>query len=127
MSELRKHIRYRTLAKAKIKGILEGESLLKDISVTGCRVECTSYAGIKPNMRYKIVILPEESAEIDMFELLVETTWIRSEGYSCDIGFLIVDSPGKKQFRRYVDYLAWRYAQGNSITGGNSPETPPEP
>jgi len=90
-------------------------------------VECTSYAEIMPHTQYNIEILPEESAKIDMFELRVETAWIRSESYSCEIGFLIVESPGRKQFQRYVDYLAWRYAQGNSMTGSRKPEIPSEP
>jgi len=124
--ELRKNIRYRSLAKARIDGVTEGETLLKDISITGCRVECTSYSEITPHTRYRIEIIPEDPANIGMFELWAETSWIRIEGYSGEIGFLIVESPKKRQFERYVDYLAWRYAQGSGKTGSTYPKIPNE-
>ncbi|MCL2318807.1 MAG: PilZ domain-containing protein [Treponema sp.] len=120
MIELRKHVRYKTLAKARINGVSEGETLLKDISITGCRVECTSYAEIKSHLRYKLEIIPEDAADVGIFELFVEASWIRTEGYSSEIGFVIVEFPKKKLFQRYVDYLAWRYSQGNSMTGGGT-------
>ena len=126
MIELRKNIRYRTMARARIEGVTEGETLLKDISITGCRVECTSYAEIKPHTQYVIEIIPENLANVASFELTAETSWTRSEGYSCEIGFSIIESPKRKQFLRYVDYLAWRYTQGNSMTSRISPETPSE-
>ena len=125
MTELRKHIRYKTLAKAKIEGASEGETLLRDISITGCRVECTSYADIKPNVRYKLEVIPEDAAKIDEFELMVELSWTHTEGYSCEIGFTIAEFPKKKLFKRYVDYLAWRYSKGNSMTGSSAPGVPP--
>ena len=123
MFEHRKSPRYQTLAKARIKGVSEGETLLKDISVTGCCVECTIYAEIKPNVRYLVEVIPESAARIEMFELLAESMWIRPGNYSHEIGFFIIESPKKKQFLNYVDYLSWRYSQGNSMTGGSIPGT----
>ena len=123
MIEMRKNIRYHTLAKARIEGAFEGETLLKDISITGCRVECTSYAEIKLHSRYRVEIIPEDTANVGMFDLLAESTWIHTEGYSCEIGFMIIEFPRKKLFQRYVDYLSWRYSQGNSMVGGNTSET----
>jgi hypothetical protein len=110
MAENRKNNRYRTLARAQISGILEGENLLKDLSVTGACVECTTYADIKQNTKYIIEIIPEGAAKIGNFELEVETKWIRSGDYSSEIGFNIVASPKGKLFQRYVDYLTWRSA-----------------
>ena len=123
MNEQRKFFRYKTLAKARIVEVSEGEALLKDISITGCLVECTSYAGIETNKQYNLEVKPETAAKIGTFELLVETKWMRAEAYSCEIGFAIVKSPKGKLFQRYVDYLSWRYSQGNSMTGSGISDT----
>ena len=124
MNEQRKFFRYKTLAKARLIEVSEGENLLKDISITGCLVECTSYAGIETNKQYNLEVKPESAAKIGTFELLVETKWMRAEAYSCEIGFAIVKSPKGKLFQRYVDYLSWRYSQGNSMTGSGILDTP---
>ena len=126
MTEQRKNTRYHTLARVEIEGVNEGEALLKDISVTGCCVECTAYAEAKLNIQYKLRIIPESSAKIGMFDLLVESRWIHSGSYSCEIGFFIMESPKGKAFQRYVDYLSWRYSHGNSMTGGHLGGIPSE-
>ncbi|GHV10768.1 hypothetical protein FACS189491_00850 [Spirochaetia bacterium] len=110
----RKNIRYRTLARVHIHGILGGESLLKDLSVTGCCVECTSLADIQPNNRYKLEIIPEKAAKIGKFELEVEVKWVRPGADSGEAGLAITASPRGKLFQRYVDYLSWRAATGQS-------------
>jgi len=124
MVELRKHNRFKTLATAKIKGISEGDTLLQDISITGCLVECTSYAGITVGKEYEMQIIPETASEIGTFELSADVKWMRTENYSCNIGFAIVRSPKGKLFQRYVDYLSWRYSQGSSMTGSGITEIP---
>jgi hypothetical protein len=63
---------------------------------------------IMPDTHYKLEIIPESAAGIGVFELSVESKWIRSGGYSCEIGFSILESPKGKLFQRYVDYLSWR-------------------
>ena len=108
MLENRKNPRYRTLAKAKIPGILEGENLLKDLSITGCCVESTVNADIQAETRYQLEVKPERAARIGRFRLVVERKWVRNEGYSTEIGFSIIESPKGRQFQRYVDYLAYR-------------------
>ena len=107
MIESRRSPRYRTLALARISGVLEGENLVKNISITGCCVECTAYAEIKPHKQYKLEIVPESVSGIDNFILPVECQWIRGGDYSTEIGFNIVSSPKGKLFQRYVDYLAY--------------------
>jgi hypothetical protein len=114
MPENRRNDRYRTLARVRIPGILEGENLLKDLSITGCCVECTAYSDIKPNAQYQMEIIPESAARIENFLLEVETKWIRSGGYSGEVGFNITASPKGKLFQRYVDYLSWRSANGKA-------------
>jgi hypothetical protein len=106
--ENRRHIRYPAFARVKLPDHLGEESLLKDISVTGCRVECTSLMNLKPNVQYSLEIIPEAAAQIDRFNLEVKSVWIRPGDYSSDLGFSIVASPKGKLFQRYVDYLAWR-------------------
>ena len=120
MIEQRKQTRYQTEAKALIEGIGEGETLLKDISITGCRVECSNIGPIDLNTRYKMEIMPENAAKIGAFNLVTESKWMRIGSNSYEIGFLIIESPKGKLFPRYVDYLSWRYSQGNSMTGSQS-------
>jgi hypothetical protein len=63
---------------------------------------------VKPDAQYKIVILPDSASNIEEFELEVQCRWIRTAGYSCEIGFSVAASPKGKSFQRYVDYLVWR-------------------
>ena len=115
MIEQRKYSRFLTLAKAKIDGTNEGETLLKDISVTGCRLECTAYSEIKLNKLYELEIIPESDTKIGAFNLLAESMWTHTGSYSCEIGFNITKSPRGKHFERYVDYLSWLYAYGYNM------------
>jgi hypothetical protein len=108
MLDNRRNPRYRTLAQVKIPGVLEGESLLKDLSITGCCIECTAYVDIKLNSKYQLEIEPESASNIGDFQLSVESKWIRSSDYSSEIGFNIIASPKGKLFQRYVDYLDYR-------------------
>ena len=106
--ENRENKRYRTLAHARIPHVLGEETLLKDISITGCCVESTAYSDIKPETQYEIEIQPEAASKIGKFHLSVEVKWIKSTGYAGEVGFRIVASPKGRQFQRYVDYLAYR-------------------
>jgi hypothetical protein len=108
MFEKRKSARYPALAKALIVDIFDGEALLKDLGITGGCVEYTMFVDVKPNTPYTIRIIPDSAAQIAAFELQVESRWVRSGGYSCEIGFTITESPKGRDFQRYVDYLAWR-------------------
>jgi hypothetical protein len=110
MQENRKNRRYQTLARVRIPGVLEGETLLKDLSVTGCCVECTAQSDIKPDTQYRLEIFPEGVSKIGNFDLFVESKWIRSGSYSSEVGFNIIASPRGKLFQRYVDYLDWRHS-----------------
>jgi hypothetical protein len=108
MLDNRRSHRYRTLAHVRIPGILEGENLLKDLSVTGCCVECTSWADINPDSQYQIEIFPESASHIGSFKLSVQSKWIRRGEYAGEVGFVITASPKGKLFQRYVDYLGYR-------------------
>ncbi|MDR0636332.1 MAG: PilZ domain-containing protein [Treponema sp.] len=107
MSEQRKYARYKTIAQVRVPALFEGKSLLKDISVTGCCIECTMQVEVHPDTKYAIVIEPEAISQIGPFELMAEYRWNRSSSDAYIIGFFIVESPKGKQFQRYVDYLAY--------------------
>ncbi|MDR0784333.1 MAG: PilZ domain-containing protein [Treponema sp.] len=108
MSEKRRGIRYRTIAHARVHGLFNGDALLKDISVTGCRIETTVFIEARPGTAYTLEVIPESAAKIASFELQVETRWTNAAADSYEVGFLVKASPEGKQFQRYVDYLAWR-------------------
>ena len=116
MKELRKNARYTALAKVKIKEYGEEEFTLEDLSVTGCRIGCSTEKEIMPQKHIKLEIIPESQAKIENFFLDAESKWIRLKGDSCEAGFDITESPKGKQFQRYVDYLSWRYSHGDSMT-----------
>ena len=97
------------MAHARISKIMEGDNnLLKDLSITGCCIECTALADIQPDTRYLLEVQPERASHIGAFELQVERKWVRNAGYSTELGFSIISSPKGKQFQRYVDYLSYR-------------------
>ncbi|MDR1325656.1 MAG: PilZ domain-containing protein [Treponema sp.] len=107
MKEQRKHARYKTMAQVRVPALFEGDSLLKDISVTGCCIECTMQVEVHPDTKYAIVVEPEAVSQIKPFELVAEYRWDSSGSDACIIGFFIVEFPKSKQFQRYVDYLAY--------------------
>jgi hypothetical protein len=107
MIELRKNVRYTTLARAKINGLYEGEALLKDISVTGCRLEFTAAIAFGPNESFLITVFPESKSDIAVFEIEASPLWSRANYDSFEVGFTILSSPRGRAFLRYVDYLAW--------------------
>ncbi|MDR2072600.1 MAG: PilZ domain-containing protein [Spirochaetaceae bacterium] len=107
-SDKRKTRRYPSIARVQIPEVFSGSALLKDISITGCRIECTMHVDIKEQTAYTITLHPEVAAKIHSFDLTVECKWFRPGHYSCDIGFEIKKSPKGKDFQRYVDYLSWR-------------------
>jgi hypothetical protein len=78
---------------------------------------------IKPNVSYKLEIIPEAAAEIGSFEITAESRWLRIGGYSCEVGFRITASPKGKLFQRYVDYLSWRNT-ASSANGNVSSSVP---
>ena len=126
MAENRKSARYRTLAVAKIEKGVNGEYPLRDLSITGCRIECPSYTEIDINQDFFLEVLPEDAANVESFKLKVESKWIKTGGDSIEVGFRIMESPKGKTFTRYVDYLSWRYSRGNSMTDDSCPEFSPE-
>jgi hypothetical protein len=98
------------VAHAQISGIGGGECLLKNISVTGCGVECTGVVDLQKDIPYQMKVKPEKDSHIGSFDLQVECKWIRTSGHSTELGFFITASPKGRKFQRYVDYLGYRHS-----------------
>jgi hypothetical protein len=107
MIENRKNPRYTTIAHARINGFEVGDALLRDLSVTGCRLEFSAAVAFSEGSHYRIIVEPEAASAIEHFELVAESRWSRADYDSFEIGFSILSSPKGKAFQRYVDYLAW--------------------
>jgi len=124
MIEQRKEVRFQTRAHAKLEGADERKILVKDFSVTGCRIEYSDIGELELNTRYKLEIIPEDDAKIGVFTLLVESKWIRIQSLGYEVGFAIIESPKGEFFQRYVDYLDWLSSRHNTKIE-NLPKKPP--
>jgi len=122
--EQRKNSRFLTVAKVEIKELSKEEFQLKDLSVTGCRIEYPLDTEIKLNMPLSLKICPEKEAKVKPFSITAEAKWLRVNSSSCEAGFMITESPKGRQFQNYVDYLSWRYSQGKSMTSEDISEPP---
>jgi hypothetical protein len=109
VEEKRKFPRYVSLAQALVKGFL-GEAVVRDLSITGIRLEFSVAIALPLEEKYVIVIYPETSAQISPFEILAQPMWNRAIDNSFEIGFKIIESPKGKQFFNYIEYLAWKVA-----------------
>jgi len=124
MTEQRKNTRFLTAAKVTIKEFGKEEFQLKDLSITGCRIEYPLDVEILLDMRFSLKIFPEKEAKVHPFSMVVEAKWMGVSVNSCEAGFLIIESPKGKEFQNYVDYLSWRYSQGKSMTAEDISEPP---
>ena len=122
--EKRRDTRFLTIAKVAIKELGKEEFQLKDLSITGCRLEYPIDTEITLDKRFSLEIIPEKEAKIKPFLIIAESKWIRVSSNSCEAGFMITESPKGKQFQSYVDYLSWRYSQGKSMTSEDISEPP---
>ena len=109
-AENRKSPRYRTIAHVEMPKVPGGEGLLKNISITGCCVECAGTVNMQPTAEYQLLIKPEKDSHIGAFDLMVDCKWVRNDGHGTELGFSIIASPKGKQFQFYVDYLAYRHS-----------------
>ena len=122
--EKRKNSRFLTTARAAIKELDTEEFQLKDLSITGCRIEYPSDIEISLNTRFSLKIIPEKEAKIHPFLITVESKWVGVSGNLYEAGFMITESPKGKQFQNYVDYLSWRYSHGKSMISEDLSEPP---
>ena len=122
--EKRKDTRFSTIANVAIKELGKELYLLKDLSITGCRLEYPIDTEISLDKHFSLEIIPEKEAKIKPFLIIAESKWIRVSSNSCEAGFMITESPKGKQFQNYVDYLSWRYSQGKSMTSEDISEPP---
>lgn len=107
MLDLRRNVRYTSLARARLEGDHAGEAFLRDLSVTGCRLEFTTRVPVGSESLCRITVYPERQADVELFDLEVRPQWSRAGYDTYEIGFLIENSPKGRSFQRYVDYLSW--------------------
>jgi len=122
--EKRRDTRFSTIANVVIKELGKEIFQLKDLSITGCRLEYPIDTEISLDKHFSLEIIPEKDAKIKPFLITAESKWIRVSSNSCEAGFMITESPKGKQFQNYVDYLSWRYSQGKSMTSEDISEPP---
>jgi len=122
--EQRKNFRFFTIARVIIKEFGGKEFQLKDLSITGCRLEYPLDIEISLNKRFSLEIIPEKEAKIKPFSITAESKWVGVSSNLYEAGFMITESPNGKQFQNYVDYLSWRYSQGKSMTSEDISEPP---
>lgn len=108
MSDKRAFPRYVSLAQARLDHIDYTLGILRDLSITGCRLEFSVAIALEIGKTYNIVIYPEETSHIDPFEISGENRWNRAGYDAFESGFFFHSSPAGKAFERYLDYLAWR-------------------
>jgi len=120
---LRQCSRFPAIAHALVSELIPAEAVLRDLSVTGCRLEFSAAVACGPGKKYRITVIPEARASVDTFDLDAEVRWSRSEYDAFEVGFSIVLSPKGKEFLRYVDYLAFRASEGAALRSGTAVAT----
>jgi len=108
MLDTRAFPRYASLAQARLDHIDYTMGILRDLSITGCRLEFSVAIALEIGKNYKIIIYPEEASRIAAFEIIGENRWNRAGYDAFESGFFILKSPSGKAFERYLDYLSWR-------------------
>jgi len=112
MHENRINPRYYTKGHARIPGISKNDLLLRNLSITGCCLECKETKdSIKLSEIYQIEIKPESASHIGKFELKAECKWIRNKDDINEIGFSVTVSPQGKCFQNYVDFIAYHHSK----------------
>ena len=87
--EKRKDARFSTIANVVIKELGKEIFQLKDLSITGCRLEYPIDTEISLDKRFSLEIIPEKEAKIKPFLITAESKWIRVSSNSCEAGFKI--------------------------------------
>ena len=108
MHEKRISPRYHSSGHARIPGVLKDDLLIKNISITGCCLECSGNVSLpKPDEIWKVEIKPEIAAKTGKFEFEAECKWVRHTENTSEIGLTVTASPQGKSFQNYVDYIAY--------------------
>jgi hypothetical protein len=92
---------------------VKGELFIKNLSITGCCLECQGNISLpQPEETCLIEIKPEPPARIGKFEFEAECKWVRHTESTSEIGLTVIGSPHGRHFQNYVDYIA--YYQSNA-------------
>jgi hypothetical protein len=96
--------RYSLNAGIEVEGF-EGEGSLKNISISGCCMESSTYVSIKPDEVYKVIIKPDTSDNMEPFSYKVKATWTKSSETLFQAGFTLENSQNNTQMKEYVEIL----------------------
>ena len=114
--------RYTSHARVRMPGILEGDALLRDFSISGCCIESTIRIDVTLHKTYTLEIIPEKASDVKKFAISAEVRWIRTVDYTFYVGFFIAVSPKGKLFQHFVDYID--YIRAHPHPSDNSTDTP---
>ena len=106
MKENRLNPRFKSIGRAYIPGILEKETLLKNLSITGGCLQCSENTD-------KVIIGDICTIEITAksffknikFSIKAECKWIQKTGRFNEIGFKITGSPTGISLKNYIDFI----------------------
>jgi hypothetical protein len=104
----RKEKRYPANAQVAMKG---SRLLLKDVSLSGGRIQSEDFIDIVPNGNYTIAIIPEEESQINGFEVEILSRWVRMNKNGSETGFIMVLPPGNKMVEDYIAFLRSRISK----------------
>jgi len=108
MQEKRISPRYHTLGHARIPSVSKVDLFIRNISITGCCLECLKDISFpKPSELFKVEIKPEIASRIGKFEFEAECKWVRKTETTSEMGLTVTVSPQGKFFQNYVDYIAY--------------------
>jgi hypothetical protein len=108
MHDKRIEPRYHSLGHAHLPGTLKDDLFIKNISITGCCLECPGNVSLpNPDEKCKVEIKPENAARIGKFEFEAECKWVRHTENKSEMGLTVTVSPQGKAFQNYVDYISY--------------------
>ena len=96
--------RYLLNAGITVEGF-EGEGSVKNISISGCCMESSTYVAIKPDEVYKIIINPDSGENMKPFSYKVRATWTKSSEALFQAGFTLENPQDNAQMKQYVEIL----------------------
>ncbi|GHU25479.1 hypothetical protein FACS1894164_14940 [Spirochaetia bacterium] len=103
----RKLARYSSIASVQIRDF-EGTAIIKDMNDTGCCIESLTYIAVNLEEEYYITIIPEVTANIPEFDLIMKVKWTKSTETCFETGLSVIENPDPQVHSTYVNYLKWR-------------------
>ncbi|MDR1904705.1 MAG: PilZ domain-containing protein [Treponema sp.] len=96
--------RYECKAYIRING-LEGQAVLRNISIGGFQMESKIYALLEEGRVYHIFVAPKDFADVASFEVNVEIRWVQISISSFTVGLAVIPPILDKNFEKYIEYI----------------------